>query len=191
MLFNKVTYAIQDFLESLIQNYRKLRLVRFSHKIDISTVKFIGKGVKVVFGREHIGRLKISNNVYLSDYVNLLPLDGNIEIGANCFIGEFCMIHGQGGLHIGDDVMIGTHTVIIPANHIFVSRERTIKSQGLECKGIRIEDDCWIGANVTILDGVVIGKGSIVGAGSVVTKSIEEFSIVAGNPAKIIKSRVI
>ncbi len=62
-------------------------------------------------------------------------------------------------------------------------------SQGLNKKGIKIGDNVWIGAGCTILDGVEIGTGSVVAAGSVVTKSVESYTIVAGVPAKVIKKR--
>jgi acetyltransferase-like isoleucine patch superfamily enzyme len=64
-----------------------------------------------------------------------------------------------------------------------------MKEQGVTQKGIVIEDDCWIAANSIILDGVTIGRGSVVAAGAVVSKSVPPYSVVAGVPARIIKSR--
>ncbi|MFC4210396.1 DapH/DapD/GlmU-related protein [Pedobacter lithocola] len=61
--------------------------------------------------------------------------------------------------------------------------------QGVEREFIKIEDDCWIGTNSVILSGVTVGKGSIIAAGSVVTKSVEPYSIMGGVPAKLIKKR--
>ena len=63
-------------------------------------------------------------------------------------------------------------------NHVFSDTEASIKSQGVRQKGIIIEDDCWIGSNVTILDGVTIGKGCVIGAGTLVTKDIHAGSVV-------------
>ncbi|MCX7595635.1 MAG: acyltransferase, partial [Fischerella sp.] len=62
--------------------------------------------------------------------------------------------------------------------------------QGVTCKGIIIEDDCWLGHGVTVLDGVTIGKGSVIGAGAVVTKDIPPYSVAVGIPAKVVKSRI-
>ena len=62
--------------------------------------------------------------------------------------------------------------------------------QGVTRSFVKIENDCWIAANSIILAGVTVGRGSIVAAGSVVTKDVPPFSIVGGNPAKIIKSRL-
>ena len=65
-----------------------------------------------------------------------------------------------------------------------------IKEQGVNSKGIVIEDDVWIGASATILDGVTISKGAVVAAGSVVNKKVDKYAIVAGVPAKVVGSRL-
>jgi len=92
-------------------------------------------------------------------------------------------------LSIGQNVRIGPHVSIIAANHIFEDRSKYISQQGMATEGIRIEDDVWIGAGVTILDGVRIGKGAVIAAGAVVTKSVSVWEVVAGVPAKVIKTR--
>jgi len=78
---------------------------------------------------------------------------------------------------------------MIAENHVFDSLEKDIKAQGVIRKGIVIDDDVWIGANVTILDGVRIKKGTIVAAGAVVTKDFNEYSIIGGVPAHVMKNR--
>jgi acetyltransferase-like isoleucine patch superfamily enzyme len=95
------------------------------------------------------------------------------------------------GIEIGNAVRIATQTVMVAANHIFKDPSKQIRLQGIRAKGIKIKDDVWIGAGVRIMDGVVIGKGCVIGAGAVVTKSVPDFAIVAGVPAKIIKWRKI
>lgn len=136
------------------------------------------------------GKIIIGPNSFIDRGVILRTLDGTIEIGANCSINAYSVVYGSGGLRIGNGVNIGTHTVIVPSNHVFSDPEILIENQGLSLKGIVIEDDVWFGAGVRILDGVVIGKGTVVGAGAVVTKSTEPYSINAGVPAKKISSRL-
>lgn len=85
---------------------------------------------------------------------------------------------------MGKNTMIAAHTIIVPSNHRFERLDLPIRDQGLVKEGIFIEEDVWIGAGSKILDGVHIGKGCVIGAGSVVTKSIDDYSIVAGVPIR-------
>ena len=86
--------------------------------------------------------------------------------------------------------MISPRVSIFAENHDFDNPNIIMKEQGVTKKFVKIEDDCWIAANSIILAGVTIGKGSVIAAGSVVTKDVPAYSVVAGVPAEIIKSRV-
>ncbi len=114
---------------------------------------------------------------------------GRIEAGGDVSVNSGAIIYGTGGVAIGDHVRIAANTVIVASSHIFSNAAIPITEQGHTAKGIVIEADVWIGANATILDGVVIGRGSVVAAGAVVTQSIAPFSVVGGIPARLIKSR--
>lgn len=112
---------------------------------------------------------------------------GLTEIGDNSGIGAYSQI---GFVKIGKNVMMGVDCLIISQNHRFDNLSIPMREQGFyDPEPVSIEDDVWIGSRVTILPGVKIGSGSIVGAAAVVTKNVEPFSIVAGNPAKIIGRR--
>jgi len=125
--------------------------------------------------------------VHVFNFRNL-PQAG-ITIGRNCFIGEFNVIRGQGGVTIGNDVYTGPMVKIVAVNHVFDDLQRPIREQGITAQGIVIEDDVWLGAGVTVVDGVTIGRGSIIGAGAVVTTDIPPYSIAVGIPAKPVKDR--
>lgn len=86
--------------------------------------------------------------------------------------------------------MFGPKCSLFAENHNFSDTESSIKSQGVNQKGITIEDDCWIGSNVVVLDGVTIGKESVIGAGMLVTKDVPAGSIVMDKREKIIKERI-
>lgn len=136
------------------------------------------------------GTMTIGKDTHIYPYAMLLTHKGKIVIGENCTIHPYCVLYGlDGGLEIGDWVRMATHTVIIPANHVYDNPDIPIRKQGLTMQGVKIKNDVWIGAGVRILDGVTIGEGSVIGAGSVVTKDVPDYSIVAGIPAKVIKSR--
>jgi maltose O-acetyltransferase len=95
-----------------------------------------------------------------------------------------------GAVSIGSNVMIGPAVVILSRNHNYARIDIPLKFQGnAEEQPITIEDDVWIGTRVIILPGVHVGKGVIIGAGAVVTKNIPNCSIVAGNPARVVRMR--
>lgn len=112
-----------------------------------------------------------------------------IEIGERTFIGPYTCIAGPGNIKIGKDCLIAAHSGIVANNHNFSTSTQTIREQGIICKGIVIEDDCWLGYGVKVLDGVTIGKGSVIGAGAVITKDIPPYSVAVGVPARPISNR--
>jgi maltose O-acetyltransferase len=94
-------------------------------------------------------------------------------------------------IKIGMDVMMGVNVTIFGSNHKFDRTDIPMRKQGMKkYDPVEIEDDVWIGSNSIILPGRKISKGTIVAAGSVVTKDFPPYSIVGGNPAKLIKSRL-
>lgn len=112
-----------------------------------------------------------------------------IKIGNNSGIGVNC--HVPNGTIIGNDVMIGPNLYVHDKNHRFDRVDIPMRLQGYtEIKPLVIEDDVWIGRDVTIMVGRHISKGTIVAANSVVTKDFPPYSIIGGNPAKLIKSRL-
>ncbi|MCH7415767.1 acyltransferase [Belliella sp. R4-6] len=113
-----------------------------------------------------------------------------LKVGNNSSIGPYSYIGCSGYIEIGDNVMMSPRVSIYSENHNFGDVALPMIDQGVTRSFVKIEDDCWIAANSIILAGVTVGKGSIVAAGSVVTKDVPPFSIVGGNPAKIIKSRL-
>lgn len=107
----------------------------------------------------------------------------NISIGKNVFINSSCHFQDQGGITIGDGVLIGHCVVLATLNHEMAPERR----QNLVPAPIVIGKNVWIGANATITSGVTIGDGAIVAAGAVVTKDVPAMTVVGGVPAKIIK----
>lgn len=116
-----------------------------------------------------------------------LPHAG-ITIGRDSLIGEYNVIRGQGGVTIGDRVYTSPFTQIIAVNHIFNDPDTPFIYQGITAEGIVIEDDVWIGSGAIVTDGVRIGKGAVIAAGAVVTKDVVPHTVVAGVPAKPIKT---
>jgi acetyltransferase-like isoleucine patch superfamily enzyme len=107
----------------------------------------------------------------------------NIAVGRDVFINSGCHFQDQGGITIGDGSLIGHNVVLATINHDL----SPLNNRENHYAPIVIEDHVWIGSNATILPGVTIGRWAVVGAGAVVTKDVEEFTVVGGVPAKEIR----
>lgn len=113
----------------------------------------------------------------------------DVCIGNNSAIGINCRIQ-WGGVKIGDNVLMGPDILIYTTNHESSNTDIPICKQGNSLpKPVIIEDDVWIGARVIILPGVTVRRGCIIGAGTVLTKTFPEYSIIAGNPGRVVKRR--
>lgn len=134
---------------------------------------------RIVIGKESIVR----ENAFLQTY------GGSIVIGADCTINPFCVLQGNGGITIGDSVLIAAHVQIFSANHVFDKPDARIRTQGERAAAVTIGNDVWLGAGAIILAGVTIGDGAVVAAGSVVNADVPPFTVAAGVPARVVKQR--
>lgn len=170
--------------------------VQISHGRNISC----GKNVKFEDYSEIHGLcsdgLVFGDNVTISRGVMIRPssyyggdLGVGLTIGDYSSIGPYGYVGCSGKITIGKNVMFGPKCNLFAENHVFSDTKSSIKSQGVVSKGIVIEDDCWIGSNVTILDGVTIGKGSVIAARTLVTKDVPAGYIVMDKRDKCIKDR--
>jgi acetyltransferase-like isoleucine patch superfamily enzyme len=109
-------------------------------------------------------------------------------IGDGCYIGRFCHINASVGVTIEDRVLIADRVYISDIDHEYRKTELPVIAQGVCSKGpVVLKTGCWIGAGAVILPGVTIGRNSVVGANSVVVKSIPDYTVVGGVPARILK----
>ncbi len=133
-------------------------------------------------------RTRIMYGAVLHVY-NFRDLDNScISIGSDCVIGMGAIITGQGGVAIEDKVIIAPRVMVLPVNHYHGDPLLSVREQGLETRGIHIRRGAWLGAGSIILDGVTIGENAVVGAGSVVSSDVAGGSVVAGNPARVLKT---
>lgn len=110
---------------------------------------------------------------------------GAVKIGESSRMGIGSVAIGP--VQIGNNCLLAQHVVISGLNHHYQDIKKPIGEQGVYGLPVRIEDNCWIGANVSILSGVTIGKHSVIGAGSVVTADVPAYHVAVGNPARLVK----
>jgi acetyltransferase-like isoleucine patch superfamily enzyme len=108
-----------------------------------------------------------------------------IRVGRNVFVNQNCTFYDLGGLDIADDVLIGPNVSLITAGHPLEPSQRRATTIG---RPIVIENNVWIAAGAIVIGGVKVGENSVVAAGSVVTKDVPPNTLVAGNPARVIRS---
>ncbi len=136
-------------------------------------------------------KMEIGNRVVVSKGCVIQAKEGHLEIGDECDIGAHCIISSVGGVQLAPNVLIAGNCYIGGARYNTEKVDTPIMYQGIYSRGpITIGEGTWIGASVSILDGVSIGKGAIIGAGSLVVKDIPDYAIAVGSPAKVVKARV-
>ncbi len=164
--------------------------LRFASQIQLGRGVYLDHGTYIHACRNGVqigAETLIMKNAILHVYnFRDLPHAG-IWIGERSLIGESCILRGQGGIHIGDDVYLGTLVQVLAVNHVFADTTRPVSTQGITAQGISIANGSWIGSGAIILDGVHIGQNAVVGAGSVVTKDVPDYSVVVGNPARVVR----
>lgn len=134
--------------------------------------------------------VRLAEGAHVAEYVIVRAADNPLDVGRFSQIGPFCVILVGSPVSIGNHVMIAPHCCIASGNHDYKQVEKPMRFAGNLTTGpIVIEDNVWVGANVTITDGVRIGRDAVVGANSVVTRNVEPFDIVAGVPARVIGNR--
>lgn len=130
-------------------------------------------------------RFELGQQSTVEDYCVVNNGVGDVIIGNNSRVGIGSVLIGP--VTIGDQVIIAQHVVMSGLNHGYQDITIPIRQQPVSALPIVIDDECWIGANAVITAGIHIGKHSIVAAASVVTKNVPPYSVVAGNPARLIK----
>jgi acetyltransferase-like isoleucine patch superfamily enzyme len=157
---------------------RAMRLTAELNKLSFDDVAKVREIFSELTGREVDGTF-----ILIPPFYTAYGLD--IRVGHKVFINQCCTIYDMGGVDIGDLVMIGPNVNIITTGHPLEPSQRRAY---VEAKPIVIEQNVWIATGATIIGGVTVGENSVVAAGAVVTKNVPANNLVAGGPAKVIRS---
>jgi acetyltransferase-like isoleucine patch superfamily enzyme len=185
------TYQIA--IKSLI---KKLTQVRWLNR---ASGVVIYPSAKVINIQKNRAAISLGENTHLLGELLVFAHGGQISVGQNCYIGEDSRLWSADQICIGHRVLIShnvnifdnlTHPISASLRHAqFVAIGKTGHPEVIDLSEspVFIGDDVWIGAGAIILKGVNIGEGAVIGAGAVVTKNVPAWTIVAGNPATVIR----
>lgn len=135
-------------------------------------------------------QVNIGDNIRIDRGVRILAAnDSIINIAEGARIGLYSVLNGGDNITIGKKSLISGFVYLQTSMHGFKNREKSVQDQGYLHKPVILGDDTWLGTHSVIMPGVLLGKGVVVGSNSVVTKSIEDYKVVGGVPAKEIKER--
>ena len=165
--------------------------LRHPHKIRIGNDVVIDDGcVLDAKGMTNDG-IEIGNGVFIGRQTIVNTKDGNIVLEDGVNISSFCMVFSASHVRCGSNTLIAAYSYLVGGDHDVDRTDVAIIDQARPSHGITVGSNCWLGAGVTVLDGVTIGRDVVVGANSVVTKDLVDFSIAAGSPAARIRARPV
>lgn len=137
--------------------------------------------------------IRFGNNVILSNDVMISCKNGRISIGDNCGINARTIIQSTSNcpVVIGTDCIVGQQCFLVGGGSYHIDRlDIPMREQGIRNDGgVHLEEDVWLGGNVTVLGGVTMGKGSVAGAGALLTRSVADYTVSLGAPAQVVKKR--
>ena len=172
----------------LIRYWRFLWLrLRHPHIVTEGFV-FLGKRVEV-YARPGYGRLILGRWVHIGDENRLRCHEGTMRVGHKCVFGRDNTVNGYLDIEFGEGTIVADWVYICDFDHVTDDIHRPIKDQGIVKSPVRIGPDVWIGAKATILRGTRIGRGCVVAAHAVVRGDVDDYSVVGGIPARVLKSR--
>jgi acetyltransferase-like isoleucine patch superfamily enzyme len=164
-------------------------VLRHPHKIAIGNDVVIDDGcVLDAKGSTNRG-ITIGDGVFVGRHSSLNTKDGDIVLEDRVNIGPFCTVFSASSVRIGRETLLAAYTYLVGGGHAFDGTEVAILDQPRPSKGIAVGPGSWIGASVTVLDGVTIGHGVVVGANAVVTRDVPPLSVAGGTPAAVLRSR--
>ena len=163
----------------------------YARNIKFGNSVYIDSGCRL---HASIAAIEIGNNSRIMRNAYLYTAGANSRCGEGIYIGNkswiginSVLMSGQGGIFIGDNVILAPNVIIVPGDHDFKDIAATTAEQQYTGKPIHIHDNVWVGANAVIVGGVTVGKHAVIAAGSVVTKDVPAYTVVGGVPAKTIE----
>ena len=164
-------------------------VLRHPHKIEIGDNVIIDDNCLLdAKGRDNTG-IRIGAGVFLGRNSILSCKNGDIVLGARVNIGFNCEVFSGSRVTLGADTLVAAYCYFIGGDHNPQDIEASVTQQASQSHGIEIGQKCWFGAGVKVLDGITVGRNAIVGAGAVLTRSVPDYALAVGVPARVVRDR--
>ncbi|OVE76035.1 hypothetical protein BVX97_02525 [bacterium E08(2017)] len=164
-------------------------VLRHPNKIEIGDDVVIDDNVLIDAKGQANKGIRIGDGVFVGRNSILSCKNGDIDLGDRVNIGFNSEVFSGSSVKIGKDTLIAAYCYFIGGDHDADCVDTSVTEQGSSSYGITVEEGCWFGAAVKVLDGVTIGQHSVFGAGAVVTKNVPEYAVCVGIPAEVKKFR--
>lgn len=197
LLFNRIIFKL---VRLCVKIYEASIIEQNSKNLIMGKESRLYPEAKIINMQKNACKIVLGENTHIRGMLQIFPHGKGMRIGSNSYVGDHSRIWASDFIEIGNSVLIAHNVTIIDSDSHeidFNERERSaikIFTSGhpkeignVKTAPIVIKDNAWISYNVSILKGVTVGKGAIVGAGSVVTKDVPDWSVVAGNPARVVR----
>lgn len=161
--------------------------LRWGRRLQTDGLCFVGPGVTFEIGRGAV--LRLGRWSWIGHGCKLRVHEGEVEIGAKTVLGQECTISAFQHVSIGRECILADRVMLIDFDHGVVEVDRPIREQGIYKRDVRVGHNCWLGYGACILRGVTVGDNSIVGTSAVVTGDVPENAVVAGIPARVLRTR--
>ncbi|NRB16071.1 MAG: acyltransferase [Rhodobacteraceae bacterium] len=161
--------------------------IRGNGRIVIGPFASIERGVVLNTGNGETGLIHIGSRSKIKAGCLLHGYGNNIRIGHRVSIGEYSIVAAHGGVFIGDNCIFGPYILVNAASHI-LDGDEAFRFLGESALGIHIDQNVWLGARVTILDGVTISKSSVIAAHSLIREDIPPRTLSMGSPSKVVRT---
>ena len=172
----------------LVRYWRFARFKLANPHVVTTGFVFLGRRVEVA-ARPGYGRLILGRWVHIGDGTSLRCHEGTLQIGDKVVFGRNNVVNAYLDVSIGATTIVADMVYVTDFDHVFADADTPIKDQGIVKSPVRIGADVWLGTKVSVVRGTRIGDGSVVAANAVVTRDLPPYSIAAGVPARVIRSR--
>jgi acetyltransferase-like isoleucine patch superfamily enzyme len=166
---------------------RRKWLSTYGRRLKLDGLAFIGPRVILQIGAG--GRIELGRWSWLGHGTKIRCHEGVVSIGAKTVLGQECTISAYQHVSIGRECVIADRVMLIDFDHGATEVERPVRLQGIYKRDVRVGNNVWIGYGACILRGVTVGDNAIIGTSAVVTKDVPANAVVAGVPARVIRTR--